>query len=62
MNMTSEEAQKELLDAFILYVLSAKKSGKLPMLTSLILMENRLVGTKCLMLSATVLLLIVSIL
>lgn len=25
MNMTSEEAQKELLDAFVLYVLSAKK-------------------------------------
>lgn len=28
MNMTSEEAQKELLDAFILYVLSAKKIWK----------------------------------
>ena len=27
-NMTSEEAQKELLDAFILYVLAVKKINK----------------------------------
>ena len=28
-NMTSEEAQKELLDAFVLYLISAKKLWKL---------------------------------
>ena len=38
-NMTSEEAQKEFVDAFILRVLSEKNSGRLLMLILSILLE-----------------------